>query len=102
MQGKDPVGGQWNYDSDNRGSFGKKGPGELPGYTSFSPDEVTAEVLAAVERRFGDHPGSLENFDWPVTRPEALVALEDFVENRLENFGDYQDAMWTEEPYLYH
>jgi deoxyribodipyrimidine photolyase-related protein len=102
MQGKDPVGGQWNYDSDNRGSFGKKGPGELPGYTSFSPDDITAEVLDEVERRFEEHPGSLENFDWPVTRSDALFALEDFIENRLENFGDYQDAMWTEEPYLYH
>lgn len=102
MQGKDPAGGQWNYDSDNRGSFGKKGPGELPGYKSFSPDHITAEVLDEVERRFAEHPGSLENFDWPVTRSDALVALEDFIENRLENFGDYQDAMWTEEPYLFH
>lgn len=102
MQGKDPVGGQWNYDTDNRGSFGKKGPEERPPYRRFLPDAVTEEVLDAVEKRFGEHPGSLEHFDWPVSRTQALTALEDFIQNRLARFGDYQDAMWTEEPYLYH
>jgi deoxyribodipyrimidine photolyase-related protein len=102
MQGKKPVGGQWNYDSDNRGSFGKKGPGERPTYLRFLPDAVTEEVLDVVAEQFGDHPGSLEHFDWPVSRTQALTALEDFIEKRLARFGDYQDAMWTEEPYLYH
>jgi deoxyribodipyrimidine photolyase-related protein len=60
------------------------------------------EVLRLVEERFGSHPGQLEDFDWPVTRPDALQALHDFIDHRLPLFGRYQDAMWPGEPWLYH
>jgi deoxyribodipyrimidine photolyase-related protein len=33
---------------------------------------------------------------------DALLALEDFVRNRLPEFGRYQDALWEGEPWLYH
>ncbi|MEM1303853.1 MAG: cryptochrome/photolyase family protein, partial [Planctomycetota bacterium] len=59
-------------------------------------------VLELVAERFDDHPGSLESFDWPVTPREAKACLRDFIKHRLANFGDYQDAMWTDEPWLYH
>jgi deoxyribodipyrimidine photolyase-related protein len=55
-----------------------------------------------VGRHFADHPGSLDDFDWPVTPAQGKKALKDFIENRLSLFGAYQDAMWTEKPYLYH
>ncbi len=97
-----PIGGKWNYDSENRGSFAKSGPEDLPAPRRFRRSAVTREVLKLVEERFPDHPGKLENFDWPVTNKQATQALEDFVENRLSQFGEYQDAMWTGEPYLYH
>jgi deoxyribodipyrimidine photolyase-related protein len=102
MDGDQPVGGAWNFDAENRGSFGKSGPGQVPMPRSFQPDKVTREVLALVAERFAEHPGRLDRFDWPVTRKDALVALEDFVMNRLAEFGRYQDAMWTGEPWLYH
>ena len=63
-----PTGGKWNYDAENRDSFGRKGPGELPLPPSFPPDRITREVLRIVDRRFASHPGSLDSFDWPVTR----------------------------------
>jgi len=59
-------------------------------------------VIGLVEERFPDHPGDLSSFAWPVTRRQALHALNDFIEKRLPEFGTYQDAMWTEEPFLYH
>jgi len=52
--------------------------------------------------RMPDHPGSLKQFDWPVTRSQALQVLNDFIEKRLPFFGQYQDAMWTGQPWLYH
>lgn len=97
-----PEGGQWNYDADNRGSFGREGPQDLPLPREFSPDEITRDVIALVERKLGDHPGDLSAFDWPVTAEEAEETLADFVTHRLAKFGQYQDAMWTNEPWLYH
>lgn len=100
----EPEGGQWNYDHDNRGSFPKTGPKAegLRAPKLTKPDATTREVLALVERRFAKHPGELKEFAWPVTRNEALATLADFIEHRLANFGQFQDAMWTEEPWLFH
>lgn len=97
-----PEGGSWNYDKENRKSFGKRGPGAVPEPIAFEPDELTAETLDDIRSRFGTHAGSLDHFDFPVTREQALAALDDFVTRRLPAFGDHQDAMWTGEPWLYH
>jgi deoxyribodipyrimidine photolyase-related protein len=59
-------------------------------------------VLELVNARFAAHPGSLESFDWPVTPTDARAALDDFLAHRLVNFGRYQDAIWTGEPWLHH
>jgi deoxyribodipyrimidine photolyase-related protein len=58
--------------------------------------------MELVAQRFPEAPGSLHAFDWPVTRRQALAALDDFVANRLPAFGSWQDAMWTGEPWLWH
>ena len=98
----DPEGGQWNLDQDNRKPYPKKGPGIIDAPSSFVPDEITQEVIAYVVKTYPDHPGSLENFNWPVTRKQALEALDYFVEYRLRNFGIFQDAMWTDTPFGWH
>ena len=102
MDGALPTGGKWNYDAENRGAFGRQGPQDVPLPLSFPPDETTREVIRLVSRRFADHPGRLDAFDWPVTGEQAREALDDFVAHRLPQFGTYQDAMWTGEPFLYH
>ena len=102
MDGNQPEGGQWNFDADNREAFGPGGPGMVPPRTVFEPDAVTREVMALVRSRFGTRPGQLDSFAWPVTRAQALVALQRFVAERLPHFGRWQDAMWPGEPWLYH
>ncbi len=102
MEKGKPVGGQWNFDHDNRKSFGKSGPGLLVAPRRFEPDDLTKSVIADVEMRFAKHPGSLAKFDWPVVATQAREALADFIEHRLPDFGRYEDAMWTNEPWLYH
>lgn len=97
-----PVGGRWNFDFKNRGSFGKTGPDQPIPHLEFKPDSVTKKVFKLVESRFADHPGSLGHFDWPVTRKEALSALDYFIKHLLVHFGERQDAMWQGEPFLYH
>jgi deoxyribodipyrimidine photolyase-related protein len=74
----------------------------VPAPMGFAADVITRDVMQLVNERFAKHPGSLEHFDWAVTRAQALAALHDFVEQRLCAFGEYQDAMWQNQPYLYH
>ena len=102
MDDGEPAGGQWNYDAENRGAFPKAGPGVLPAPVRFAPDATTRAVVDLVNARFASHPGSLDSFDWPVTPDDARRALDDFLAHRLANFGRYQDAIWTGEPWLYH
>lgn len=86
-----PRGGQWSFDEDNR----KKLPAgiSLPEMPESRHSDHTAAVIDLVRKQFSDHPGNAEDFWWPVTRRSALYWLRDFVENRLEKFGDFQDAI---------
>ena len=98
-----PAGGEWNFDKENRLPFGKQGPSPRPRPPlSFKPDETTRAALAAVARVLPDLPGAVDSFAWPVTRKQALAALDDFITHRLARFGPFEDAMWSSEPTLYH
>ncbi len=100
MDGSEPLGGQWNYDAENR----KPAKADLfrPEPLKFEPDAVTRDVLQLVEGRFDNHFGTLRPFWFAVTRKNALAALEHFVDTALPHFGDYQDAMLQDAPFLYH
>jgi deoxyribodipyrimidine photolyase-related protein len=100
MEDDKPVGGQWNYDADNR----KKLPRDirLPERRRYQPDGRTREIMALVEQRFPGRFGELEGFGWPVTRDQALDALAHFVAHCLSDFGRYQDAMKAGESFLFH
>lgn len=95
-----PVGGQWNYDKQNRKP--PKSGVILPKRISHPQSLITQEVIALVLNRFSHHFGKLEPFHYAVTRREALVELDHFIEESLTHFGDYQDAMLAGEFYLYH
>jgi len=102
MAGREPVGGRWNFDADNRQGWGRAGPGAVPEPLRPAPDRVTREVLALVAQQFPDHPGALDDFAWPVTREDALAVLAHFIEHRLPQFGPWQDAMWEGLPFGWH
>jgi deoxyribodipyrimidine photolyase-related protein len=100
MANDEPAGGQWNFDHDNRKTL----PKDLaaPQRPRFAPDATTRSVIDLVGRRFRDHFGDLDNFGWAVTRKDALLALDFFIEHCLDLFGDYQDAMRNGDPFLFH
>jgi deoxyribodipyrimidine photolyase-related protein len=102
MVGDEPAGGEWNFDAENRKSFGKSGPQGLSALPRFAPDPLTQQAMADVQQHLANHPGTLEDFNWPVTRTQALQALEAFMQHRLVRFGPTQDAMWRDEPFLFH
>ncbi len=100
MEGDGPAGGRWNLDADNRAP-----PTQglaIPDRPAWEPDAMTRDVLALVGRRFGDHFGELEPFDYPVTRADALRYLDWFIETALCDFGTYQDAMVAGQPLMFH
>ena len=95
-----PVGGQWNFDKENRKPL-EDGVEIKPQYIR-KPDNITQAVLAMVERHFPDRFGSLDNFFWAVDRDGALESLEYFCEHLLPSFGDFQDAMVKDQAFLFH
>ena len=96
----EPEGGQWNYDKDNR----KPPSGDMnpPPQPNFNRDEITEDVLAMVAAEFADHFGDLEPFNMAVTDKQAEAALTHFIDRCLPWFGDYQDAMVADQPFMYH
>ncbi|WP_231597913.1 cryptochrome/photolyase family protein [Synechococcus sp. CBW1002] len=103
-----PLGGQWNFDADNRKAppRGLEGPAPLV----FAPDAITEAVIERVERLQEQRraeglpplPGSPRPFGWAVSRQQALAVLEHFIATRLDGFGPYQDAMVQGQPTLWH
>ncbi len=100
MEGEDPVGGKWNYDHDNRKPAQDDLLREKP--MQHEPDDVVAEVMDLVSRRFADHFGAVGGFNFATTRRGALAVLRHFVKYHLADFGPYQDAMLTRDPFLHH
>ena len=100
MDGKKPVGGQWNLDKQNRQP--PKGNLKTPPALWFEPDEITQQVIDAVKSDDFLGYGEIEPFRWGVTRADALAVLEHFLTTRLPSFGPFQDAMVTGEETMWH
>jgi deoxyribodipyrimidine photolyase-related protein len=100
LEGENPVGGKWNFDIENR-KFPKKAL-SIPSEFSIEPDSLSQEVIDLVSVKFSDHFGDILPFYFAVTHKQALAALDLFIETRLAQFGDYQDVMLQDEPWMYH
>ena len=95
-----PVGGQWNYDAENR----KAWQGTPPSPEDWRPVHDHSALWTEIVQSGADYFGNPQAaaFRWPLNRAEALQGLEAFVRQALGHFGTYQDAMHTEEPRLFH
>ncbi len=100
MEGEKPVGGKFSFDAENRKRL-PKGI-QLPYFDLPKKDEVTGEAKAYVDKRFPDAIGSVDHFFYPTTFNEAKEWLKKFVEERLFHFGEYEDAIDLEEPFIFH
>lgn len=97
-----PRGGQWSFDADNR----KRLPRSLqiPLLRTAAATAHVRDAIDLVHRRFATHPGELDAAGWwlPTTRAQALEGLRDFLAQRLERFGPYEDALTDRDPFLFH
>ncbi len=88
----EPLGGQWNYDADNRAALKAGDLESIPAPLLFAND--VSEVLGRLDRHRVDYFGqAAASLVWPVDRAQALELLDFFCRTCLPNFGRFQDAM---------
>ena len=92
MDGKEPVGGSWNFDKENRLPPPKKYDG--PQYLEHSRDEIDSQVAQEL--------GHSLTTTWATTRQGALAQVGNFIDNHLAEFGPLEDAMTTDNWALHH
>ena len=100
MVDNDPVGKKWSFDEENR----KKIPNNLPEplLPKFKNDPILEDIKKLVNDFFHDHPGETKNYWLGSNRKDALKALDLFIKDKLNNFGDYEDAVRKHSPFLFH
>lgn len=100
MAGEQPEGGSWNYDKSNRNKW--KGQPEIPHERGFRKD--ASKILDALDEAGVKTIGTInrKQFSWPTSREDSLSVLNYFCKELLVHFGDYQDAMHTDEHFLFH
>jgi len=92
-----PEGGRWSFDAENREHARGVKPPPIP---FFAPDAITARVARWANKVAPW--GRADPFGWPVTRAQARTWLDDFLEHRLAGFGQYEDAIRSDERFLFH
>jgi deoxyribodipyrimidine photolyase-related protein len=95
-----PEGGRWSFDADNRKRLPKK---LVPPEVAWPDrDRHVEDVIRLVRSNFPDHPGRADEFRWPTTRRQARRWLDEFVAQRLRDFGPYEDAMTSRSSTVFH
>ena len=92
MDGKEPMGGAWNFDKENRLPPPKKYEG--PPYLEHSRDEIDKQVAAEL--------GHTSTTTWATTRKGALAQMKNFFDNHFADFGPLEDAMTSDNWALHH
>lgn len=100
MNGKEPIQGQWNFDHDNRATLKDKKLLKKPLTHPKDVGPIVEMIRNAGVKTIGDIDANA--FPWPTSRAESLEVLDYFCENLLVHFGQYQDAMTTWDPFVFH
>tara|TARA_B100000700_G_scaffold172815_1_gene190907 strand:- start:1014 stop:2117 length:1104 start_codon:yes stop_codon:yes gene_type:complete len=95
-----PKGGKWSFDEENR----KKLPNSvaIPKQIEIKNTSHTENLKKFIEINFKSHPGSTNNFWFPTTRDQTNKILDDFLKNKINLFGDYEDAVSKKSNILFH
>ena len=95
-----PIGNKWSFDEENR----KKLPNDLPipNQLKFKDDDIVKDVKKIVNELFFHHPGNTNNYWLGSSRKDALKTVELFIKDKINNFGDYEDSVKKNSPFLFH
>ena len=100
MLGDKPEGGKWSFDSDNRKKIPKNI--SIPDLISFKETVHTKNLKKIISAKFSNHPGSVDDFWFPTTHHDANKWLDHFIKEKLNLFGDYEDAVTKNNNILFH
>jgi deoxyribodipyrimidine photolyase-related protein len=96
-----PLGGKWTFDTDNRQRFPKKE--KAPALEWPQQNNYTGEARQYVLKHFNKNYGTANGpFLFAVTFADAENWLDDFLKNRFEKFGVYEDAIVAKESVMHH
>jgi len=95
-----PIGGKWTYDTDNRKKLKKDVI--VPQVTQHMSNPYIDEARHYVEEHFASNPGQMQTFVYATNHDEALTVLHQFLHERLNDYGTYQDAITQRTPFLFH
>lgn len=95
-----PTGGAWNFDAQNR----KRLPEHIsiPKLYQVPINEYIKEATRYVQTHFDQNPGDINTIYYPTTFVCAKKWFNDFLQHRLALFGAYEDAIHTDDPFLFH
>ncbi len=98
--GGQPEGGQWTFDADNRMKFPTTA--RAPKVAFAKENGYVEEAKEYVTKNFATNYGSIENIIYPTDFAGAEKWLDDFLAERFEKFGVYEDALVAGEHFLHH
>jgi deoxyribodipyrimidine photolyase-related protein len=92
--------GKWSLDEENR----KKLPKTVQVDNRLKPyhSEHESEVQKVIQEYFSGNSGELSPLYFPVNHAQAWGHLQEFGTKYFVKFGDYEDAMSTRDPFLFH
>lgn len=102
MDGDQPMGGRWSFDEDNRKMVPKAMLGSLPWIDWPAYDAIDLAAKKSVIAEFPDALGSLDRLYYPTSHKAAADWLQQFLERRIDRFGDFEDAIVEGESWLWH
>jgi len=102
MEGDKPVGGKWSFDGENRKKLPVKQIASIPTVSMASVTGFHQRAIQRLQRDFAHYPGDGSRIVYPVTHEQASHWLDEFLHNRFNLFGPFEDAIVSDQHWLYH
>ena len=100
MDNDKPKEGKWSFDEENRNKLPKDI--KIPSMIKINETKHTKDLKIKIQELFPNHPGKVENFWLPTTYDGSIKWLDHFISKKFNLFGDYEDAVDTNNNFLFH
>ena len=95
-----PIGGKWSFDEENRKKIKKDLV--LPSFPAKKTNKNFDNIKILINKNFKNHPGSIDDFWLETNRLNVRKLVNEFISNKFQYFGDYEDAVIKENNFLFH